>query len=102
VAFLLVVHTAVHTSAALLHFAATFLKVKRFCDPAENVPRRLGPGDSIRYALGNPRLIYGEEELRKARSFEVIYQGIIAPQVWNARRTHRFLTYTLKTSGTID
>lgn len=77
-------------------------KVKRYCDRTENVPHRLGPGDSIRYTLGNLRLNHDEEELRKARSFEVIYQGIIAPQIWNARRTHRFLTYTLKTSGTIN
>jgi hypothetical protein len=77
-------------------------KVKRFCDPAENVPRLLPPGDSIRYALENPRWNHDEEELRKARFFEVVYQGIISPQTWNVRQGHRPTTYTLKTSGAID
>ena len=80
-------------------------KVKRFCDPAEDVPRFLGPGDSIRYALENPRGNHDEEELRKARSFEVLYQGIISPKEWDARRPRhlsRYAIYTLKTNGALD
>lgn len=80
-------------------------KVKRFCDPAEDVPRFLGPGDSIRYALENPRENHDAEELRKARSFEVLYQGLISPTEWDARRPRhlsRYTIYTLKTTGALD
>jgi hypothetical protein len=77
-------------------------KEKRYCDPAEARPVWLGPGDSIRYALESPRKNHDEEELRKARFFEVVYQGIISPKAWDGRWPRRVQRYTLKTSGAVD
>ena len=77
-------------------------KEKRYCDPAEARPVLLSPGDSIRYTLDSPRKNHDEEELRKARFFEVVYQGIIAPKAWDAHRPRRVQLYTLKTSGAVD
>lgn len=77
-------------------------KEKRYCDPAEARRVWLGPGDSIRYALESPRQNHDDEELREARFFEVVYQGIISPKVWQAHRPRRVQLYTLKTSGAVD
>lgn len=77
-------------------------KEKRYCDPAEARPVLLSPGDSIRYALESPPKNHDEEELRKARFFEVVYQGIIASKTWEAHRPRRVHFYTLKTSGGVD
>ena len=76
-------------------------KVKRLCNPADAGPGRLAPGDSLRYALESPHGKYDEEELRKARSFDVLYQGHIWPQQ-EAKRAQRRLLYTLKIARTIE
>jgi hypothetical protein len=77
-------------------------KVKRRCDPDEAHPVRLGPGDSIRYALESPRADHDEAELRKARFFEVVYQGVISPKEWPPRRPRHLSLYTLKTNGALN
>ncbi|GAA4037543.1 hypothetical protein GCM10022409_23270 [Hymenobacter glaciei] len=76
-------------------------KVKRYCNPAEAGPAWLAPGDSIRYAIESPSGDHDEAELRKARFFEVVYQGSITTQR-DAPRTQRFTWYTFKTTGTLD
>lgn len=76
-------------------------KVKRYCNAAEAGPAWLEPGDSIRYALESPRDNHDEDELRKARFFEVVYQGSITTQR-DAPRAQRFTRYTFKTTGFID
>jgi len=75
-------------------------KVKRYCNPADAGPIPLVSGDSIRYSLESPRNDHDDQELLKARYFEVIYQGSITPQQ-DAKRVQRFIRYTFKTTGSI-
>jgi hypothetical protein len=77
-------------------------KEKRYCDPAKAGPILLAPGDSMRYTLESPRKNHDEEQLRKARFFAVVYQGLIAPKAWDTHRPRRVKLYTLKTSGAVD
>jgi hypothetical protein len=71
--------------------------------------QRLGPGDSIRYALNAPREDYNENDLRQARSFAVSYQGCVSAQAWNVRQVHRsasywrkFPRYTFEATGPVE
>jgi hypothetical protein len=76
-------------------------KVKRYCNPADAGPISLVSGDSIHYSLESPRNNHDDQELLKARYFEVIYQGNITPQR-DAKRAQRFSQYTFKTTGSIE
>lgn len=62
----------------------------------------LEPGDSLRYALDSQAFGYRPEDLPRARTFEVVYQGTVAAQEWDAQQVHRIVRHTLKASGTLD
>ena len=66
-----------------------------------HAPILLLSGDSIRYGLESPSNYHNDQELLKARYFEVIYQGNITPQR-DAKRAQRFIRYTFRRSGSIE
>jgi len=74
--------------------------VKHPCPPSGG-PVLLAPGDSIGYALPAPQAKHDEQELRKARSFEVLYYGHIWPQQ-KSKRAQRVVEYKLKLVGLVD
>jgi len=74
--------------------------VKRPCPPSGG-PVLLAPGDSIGYALPVPQAKHDEQELRKARSFEVVYYGHIWPS-HQSKRAQRVMEYQLKFVGIVE
>jgi hypothetical protein len=72
---------------------------KRPCrPPGQAGPAPLGPGDSLRYALGPHLELYTAEALAQARYYEVGYEGTISPK----RRARRFPLFKLNTVGAIE
>jgi len=74
--------------------------VKRPCPPSGG-PVLLAPGDSIGYTLPPPQAKHDEQELRQARSFEVLYYGHIWPQQ-KSKRAQRVVEYRLKLVGLVE